>query len=310
MNTFVIVPNKKHYFFSEINQENIFIEEEPFLTETNKFLSLLQRILKKINWGQCYNLFLKKWKANLLICKNCIIFDQAFSPSIVKYIHTINPHLNIYIYLWNPIFKNYKIIKKLNSVKSFTHVYSFDKNDCKKYGFSFSPMIYNFDSKKVEKNFNKYDVIFVGYLKNRGMWLTNIYNHLEKQKTCNFFYVQSNQITEILPFKLHKKYLDYQVYLENMLSSKAVLDIVQNGQIGLTIRSLEALCYEKKLITNNQDILTYNFYNKNNIFILGIDDINTLITFINTPFVKIDKEIIRQYNFVDWIQSFSTLRGN
>ena len=35
MNTFVIVPNKKHYFFSEINQENIFIEEEPFLTETN-----------------------------------------------------------------------------------------------------------------------------------------------------------------------------------------------------------------------------------------------------------------------------------
>ena len=88
------------------------------------------------------------------------------------------------------------------------------------------------------------------------------------------------------------------------MSSKAVLDIVQEGQIGLTIRTMETLCLHKKLITNNKDIVNYDFYNKNNIFIIGVDSFDDLKLFINTRVGKVDKKILSKYNFVDWVNSF------
>jgi hypothetical protein len=36
----------------------------------------------------------------------------------------------------------------------------------------------------------------------------------------------------------------------------------------LIFRVFEALGYKKKLITNNQDITSYDFYNENNIFVI------------------------------------------
>ena len=89
-----------------------------------------------------------------------------------------------------------------------------------------------------------------------------------------------------------------------MFSSKAVLDIVQDGQVGLTIRTMETICYRKKLITNNTDVINYDFYNPDNIFVIGKDDINDLNEFINRPFIDIPDEILIRYNFCDWVKSF------
>lgn len=305
MKKFVLTPGKKYYFFNFVHDKDIYIEEEPFLTNSNKIKNIIMRVIKKIGLWRLYLLFLKGWKDKLKQSDSCVIFDQAFSPTIVKVIHNFNPLININIYIWNPVLKDKSIIKKIDKVKEMVNIYSFDKNDCKKYGFSFSPMIYDFNS-KIEKGIKlKYDVIFVGYLKNRSKLLIKLYNYLEKNKVDKFFYVLDNiNYTEEVPFELKDRYLDYKTYKKLMLSSKAVLDIVQEGQIGLTIRTMEAICYQKKLITNNKDIMTYDFYNKNNIFVLGVDDIESLIHFINMPFEKIDKEIIEKYNFSDWVKSF------
>ena len=43
-------------------------------------------------------------------------------------------------------------------------------------------------------------------------------------------------------------------------SSRCVLDSAQAGQLGLTIRVLEALGAKKKLITTNEDVVNYDFY--------------------------------------------------
>ncbi|WP_024293401.1 hypothetical protein [Lacrimispora indolis] len=310
MKKFVIVPEKKYYFFSDIHDDDIYIEEEPFVAETNKVIRTFQRMLKRFGLWRIYLLFLGNWKLRLKECDECIIFDQAFSLSIVKIIRQFNSNVNIHIYLWNPTFKDISIVKKLKKVSTFTHVCSFDKSDCEKYGFTFSPMIYDFNAFKEKAVKFEYDVIFVGYLKNRVNMLTEIYNQLKAADVKNYFYVlDNNNNTETVPFELKKGYLDYRVYRNLMLSSKAVLDIVQDGQIGLTIRTMETICFEKKLITNNKDIMNYDFYNSNNIFVIGVDSLDNLTSFINTPFEKINEEIIRKYNFVDWVKSFSDERG-
>lgn len=303
MKKFVIVPGLKYYFFKDINDSNIYIEEEKNIL-SNMITRNIQRLSKKLNLWFLYLLFIKDWKTKLIECDSCIIFDSAFSISLVKAIKFSNPNIKIYIYLWNPTFKDISIVDKLEKVKNIVEIYSFDKNDCKKYGFKFSPMVYNFDVKNDYKDI-LYDVIFVGYIKNRQQTLLKFYNKLKSTNHNLYFYVLNNINTkEKLPFELHNDYLDYSEYKEKMLRSKAVLDIVQDGQIGLTIRTMEAICYGKKLITNNIDIVNYDFYNKNNIFVIGIDDIDDLQKFIQLPFISISKEILKKYNFVDWVKNF------
>ena len=67
---------------------------------------------------------------------------------------------------------------------------------------------------------------------------------------------------------------------------------------------MEALFLERKLITNKTDIKNYDFYNHDNIFILGEDNINEIKEFINKPYKKIDQDIIDYYDFDQWLNRF------
>ena len=49
-------------------------------------------------------------------------------------------------------------------------------------------------------------------------------------------------------------------------ASRCVLDSAQAGQLGLTIRVLEALGAKKKLITTSPEVKRYDFYCEDNIF--------------------------------------------
>lgn len=88
--------------------------------------------------------------------------------------------------------------------------------------------------------------------------------------------------------------------------SRAILDIVKEGQVGITKRPMEAILFNKKLITNNKAIEKYDFYCPENIFILGKDSLNNLKTFIHTPYKTLPKQIVEQYIFENWFDTFFT----
>ena len=61
---------------------------------------------------------------------------------------------------------------------------------------------------------------------------------------------------------------------------------------------------KKKLITNNKDIINYDFYNSNNIFVLGEDNLDNIKEFIEKEYVEIDEKIINYYDFYEWLKRF------
>ena len=73
---------------------------------------------------------------------------------------------------------------------------------------------------------------------------------------------------------------------------------------GLTLRTLEALFFKKKLITNNRDIVNLQFYNANNIFVLGIDKLENLKIFMDKPYENIEQKVIDYYDFNEWLKRF------
>ena len=102
-----------------------------------------------------------------------------------------------------------------------------------------------------------------------------------------------------------KKCISYKEYLKKIEKSKAILDIIEDTQYpALTLRVLESLFFEKKLVTNNEDIKNYAIYNPNNIFIVKENNITDIIKFLEKPYISLKPEIIDYYDFKNWIKRF------
>lgn len=88
------------------------------------------------------------------------------------------------------------------------------------------------------------------------------------------------------------------------MKGKVVLDFCVLTQSGLSLRVYDALYNCRKIITNNSAIKTFDFYSKENVFILGEDDEQSLIDFIHSDFLPIDNNILQRYSIKGWLERF------
>ncbi|MFS1981825.1 hypothetical protein BCU36_022845 [Vibrio lentus] len=173
--------------------------------------------------------------------------------------------------------------EKMHSIirsKSDIEVFSFDPGDCEKFNLRkyeqyCSGFKYLKDNRGVIES--KYCLYFIGLDKGRSIYLNRILEHTHSYSSkIHLVFKPKSLYEKVLKFLGSKKfnYLSYKSHLDNVLESDVVIDLVQDGQSGLTMRSLEALISGKKIITNNKLIIDEIFYNENQILI--IDDFESL----------------------------------
>lgn len=149
-------------------------------------------------------------------------------------------------------------------------------------------------------------VFFVGYEKGREDTLVEIIKALEGKGIVMDINVVRNKHHE--DSQRHKliteRLLDHELPLhqaaQRIAQATALIDIAQPGQQGITLRSLEAQFYHKKLITNNRSVRNEDFYHRDNIYILGDDD-RDLAEFVKSDYTPIDYSSIAKYDIVNWI---------
>lgn len=154
---------------------------------------------------------------------------------------------------------------KLIESNVFDLVYTFDKSDAQEYNFLYINTPYSkIDSVEIDSKYN--GVYFCGSDKGRVEFLDEIATQLKNLKIDYRFDVYSKtKSNKEYNFKL--KYDDYKKYseiLKDTLEYSCILDIVQSGReedTGLSLRVYEATVYNKILITNNINIMNYEFYN-------------------------------------------------
>ena len=86
--------------------------------------------------------------------------------------------------------------------------------------------------------------------------------------------------------------------------SRAILHLAEGAQHGITIRIQESLIHKIKLITDDRSIEKYDFYNPNNIFILGKDDLTGLRSFLDTPYKPITSSFLEHAFYDQLIDAF------
>ena len=84
--------------------------------------------------------------------------------------------------------------------------------------------------------------------------------------------------------------MPYSEMLYHTINSKCILEINQYEAVGYTSRFLEAVMYNKRLITDNKDVMLSKFYSSDNI--MCISDILD----IDPSFVSSEKIVDYYYN--------------
>jgi len=240
----------------------------------------------------------RRWEKQLDDYDLLILTAADFSVNIANYIDTLNvkKELRLIFWYWDPVRLKYSPDK----VSERWEKWSFDKSDCKRYNLKYNST-YFFDSITLPPQKLVYDVFFVGQNKGRLNTLLNLKKTLEQFSLRILFLIISDK-NFFYDKKVFQKRIPYKTTLKLISKSKSLLEFVQQNQSGPTLRSMEALFFDKKLITNNSSIKDYDFYCKENIFIIGEDDINEIFRFLNAPYKLVATEVTEQYNFIEWLK--------
>ncbi len=156
-----------------------------------------------------------------------------------------------------------KTARPLIKKENFDHIYTFEPSDVTKYGFEYIGFGGYYSMKKVNtKKDIKYDLIFSGGVKGgREESIIQLYQYLEKNECSFLFDLNSKPFFEGNNILYHDGWVPYELILDKNMESNCILEILQKGQTGPTLRYFEAVCYNKKLLTNNPHIMDFPFYN-------------------------------------------------
>ncbi len=266
-------------------------------------------IYRAMNLAGCplCRLFWGEWKEKVKAAKMAVIFDYGYEKGMETYIKKVNPACQVYLFCWN------KVDRAHSGYKDFRfpeNIFSTDPVDCRRYGFRYNHMFYPGVEKQPAGESNR--LFFVGADKGRADDLAAIGRLLKSCGVICDIRILRNKKTVKKPLEEDVTVINHPVaypeYLENVKRSGILLEMMQRGQTALSMRTVEAMFYSKKLITNNPEIVKYDFYSENNIFLLP-QNLETLTgeemrAFLEKPFVPYPKEILDAYSFEHWKKGF------
>lgn len=245
------------------------------------------------------------WKKTVKNYDKIVLFDAFLGSDVVEYIENIAPKARLIVFYRNPWFNNYHLREQ---ERKKCEVWSFDQADCKKYGLKFNCQFYFYSvvKQKVDPIYTS-DVFFVGKDKHRLKLLLDIKRELQQNNLQMYLYVVGerniNYSDEEKALLRHEQML-YKEVLKYNKNTGCLLELMQKNQQGFTLRTVEAMFFNKKLITDNVYLKQCDFYNPRNIYVLGQEK-RSMIEFLKDQQpADWNPEVVKRYSFESWLANF------
>lgn len=291
-----------------------FFDDRPsndFITKVFIRLKLKSLIKKKIDkyYENIYSYILDK-KYDFVF----VVSPETLSFKELTKIKELQTNAQFILYMWD----SFENKNSFNTIKLFDKIFSFDSRDVEKYTLHFLPLFYSKEYKKKEHLSNyKYDLSFVATAhSDRYKISKQIKNLIAENKLSVYYYFY---LPSIIIYFIRKLFIPKYTYgklsefsfsslsqdkiIEIFDNSKVVLDINHPSQFGLTMRTIECIGAEKKLITTNKNIKDYDFYNPNNILIIDRENINIDMSFFEKEYESLSIEIYEKYSLNSWLKN-------
>lgn len=228
-----------------------------------------------------------------------ILYESLVIPDYVKWLYSNNPDSRIILFYEN---LSNKYNSPNNISRNWCEMWTADKNEAKEFKINWYSGGGYFKHWKVIKKVPDIDLFYIGKDKNRLETLKMIEDECNKRGVKTYFYITQDRNYKKTD-SYHKPFLPYKEVLEYLGRTKAILHLSNGCQSGVTMRIEESLIHEIKLVTDDLDIVNYDFYNPNNFFVIGLDDWDKLPNFLTTEYVHQDSSFFNSAYFDDFVQT-------
>ncbi len=233
-------------------------------------------------------------KDEVMQAEKIVMTDMIFDFCLYSRLKKCCGEKNIYLYYMNLIGpKNQEYMTMFPD-----RTYSFDKEDAKRFQIGYRHLPYS-EKAKLCMDTPQYDTLFLGMEKGRTSEIRKAARMLEKAGLKAKIMILDGGDPQ---FKIGE-YIHYPEYLQYLSKSRTILEINRPGQASCTLRFLESLFLKKKLITNNPQIVTDPYYDPENVFILGKDNLRNLPGFVMKPYRDQGKDL-SGLSFETWLQDW------
>lgn len=243
-----------------------------------------------------------------------VIKGDTLNEIVLQELKNNFPKCQFIMYQWDPIEQFPSV---LNIIKYFDRVFTFEKEDAEKYGWSYRPLFFE-NVLCEEKTQKDIDLVYICTMKyNRIKLYKKIVEYAEKNELKLFSYIYVDKLTylkrrwlqhDMLYSKIDRDSVHFKPLNQaevNMIYDRAkiIVDYTNPQQNGLSIRTIESIGHKCKLITNNNNIVNNNILEHENIYIYDENNFEITDDFINSKYKEVDKLVYDFYSVDGWLSS-------
>ncbi|MEP6803978.1 MAG: hypothetical protein ABI892_05620 [Flavobacterium sp.] len=324
-----VLKNKKVLFFSvqtfnlekeiikkleELGANVDYYDERPSNNNFTKGIIRLKRNLLQVIIDKYYSKILRDTinkQYDFLFVNKGEVVPEFFLKEFQK----SHAECNCIFYTWDS-FSNNK--HALNILKYFHRKFTFDSDDAINYELSFRPLFFLDFYKEIDSISNTEiinDLLFLGTAHSDRYKISNTiveWCNVNKLKAYCYYYMQGRLVyfykkmfdenfQEFDYKKLNFESLKTKDLYELYRTSKVILDINHPWQKGLTMRTFEALGAKRKMITTNEEVKKYSFFNPANILVIDRENIQLNKDFFESNYNDIDENLYEKMTIKGWL---------
>ncbi len=243
-----------------------------------------------------------------------VIKSETFGAKEISAMRGAFPRARFILYLWDGLANVPGGEEKL---RLYDRVFTFDPVDAERFGLTFRPLFYSDDYEPgAQPERSDYDVAFIGTahaIRPRvaraveaqcGKQGFRMYCYLYLPHPLVFLY---NKLTNpayrgVCRADIHFTPLAPAAVRDICSRSRCILDVENTFQRGLTMRTIEMLGMEKKLITTNELVKRHDFYDEADFCVIDRDRPSVPREFLETPYRPVSESLRRKYSLEGFLR--------
>ncbi|CAN7604917.1 hypothetical protein LJR039_004465 [Pseudorhodoferax sp. LjRoot39] len=230
--------------------------------------------------------------------------------SVAKYIRAQTRH----VFLWNPVARIKADLPhsrlQLHKLKQIVDaIHTFDQEDAAAYGLHFTPQPYRHVPPPAGAG-SRHGFYFSGVDKGRLGLLLELKAAVEQLGMSAHFHVVPDKGKDYAPAWQAHLQAGWIPYARNLLESQhtdCLVEIVQEHQSGATLRSMEALFLQKKIVTNRASAREDAYFDPDRVLVIERVDAAEIGAFMRRPFQPVDPALLAPHEIHAWVRRLAPL---
>ncbi len=196
----------------------------------------------------------------------CVIFMNGslrkhFEKSYLLRLKKKHPNVKLAVLIFDH--SSYSGAKRaIQLLPVFDYKFSFDQEDCKTFGMEHFYSCFSKPDHITVTPKKQSNAFFIGGAPGRLELLQRVFAKISTAvDNCKFYIVGvQKQDCKPIPNVIYNQTMSFHEEMQMQYNTQCILEILRQSQKGVTLRTCEAVAFNKKLLTNNQELAKMPFY--------------------------------------------------